>query len=94
MDDKITAIAGGSFIAACNLLAREKNVFDCVVGVNYWEQCLLQNVFSQNKEDTAVEKLSEDFKARQKPVSRIIVAVSAAVAGFLIMLFRAIKKPR
>lgn len=41
-----------------------------------------------------MEKLSEDFKARQKPVSRIIVAVSAAVAGFLIMLFRAIKKPR
>ncbi|GBQ75287.1 hypothetical protein AA14337_0184 [Acetobacter malorum DSM 14337] len=60
----------------------------------HWEQCRLQNVFTQNKEDTAVEKLSEDFKDRQKPVSRIIVAVSAAVAGFLIMLFRAIKKPR
>ncbi|WP_264821347.1 hypothetical protein [Acetobacter cerevisiae] len=41
-----------------------------------------------------MEKLSEDFKARQKPVARIIVAVSAAVAGFLIMLFRQLKKPR
>ncbi|WP_256441413.1 MULTISPECIES: hypothetical protein [unclassified Acetobacter] len=41
-----------------------------------------------------MEKLSEDFKTRQKPVARIIVAVSAAVAGFLIMLFRQLKKPR
>lgn len=58
------------------------------------EQSLLPNVFSLGKEDTSMEKRSEDFKARQKPVARIIVAVSAAVAGFLIMLFRQLKKPR
>ncbi|WP_257007528.1 hypothetical protein [Acetobacter orleanensis] len=39
-----------------------------------------------------MEKLSEDFKARQKPVARILVAVSAAMAGFLIMMFRLIRK--
>nr|WP_298794470.1 hypothetical protein [uncultured Acetobacter sp.] len=40
-----------------------------------------------------MEKLSKDFKNRQKPVARIIVAVSAALAGFLIMLFRLMRKP-
>lgn len=41
-----------------------------------------------------MEKLSEDFKTRQKPVARVIVAISAALAGFLIMLFRLFKKNR
>lgn len=40
-----------------------------------------------------MEKLSEDFKARQRPVARILIAVSALLAGFLIMLFRLIRKP-
>lgn len=39
-----------------------------------------------------MEKLSEDFKERQKPVARIIVATGVAVAGFLVMLFRTIRK--
>lgn len=71
-----------------------KDKIDWFVAVPVREQCLLPNVFILGKEDTSMEKLSEDFKARQKPVARIIVAVSAAVAGFLIMLFRQLKKPR
>ncbi|GBQ07940.1 hypothetical protein AA14362_1559 [Acetobacter cerevisiae DSM 14362] len=71
-----------------------KDKIDWLVAVPVREQGLLPNVCILGKEDTSMEKLSEDFKARQKPVARIIVAVSAAVAGFLIMLFRQLKKPR
>ncbi|MCX2561085.1 hypothetical protein OQ252_06695 [Acetobacter farinalis] len=39
-----------------------------------------------------MEKLSEDMRERQKPVARIIVLVSTAVAGFLIMLVRLMRK--
>lgn len=39
-----------------------------------------------------MEKLSEDFKARQKPVAAVVVAAGAALAGFLVMLFRLFKK--
>lgn len=39
-----------------------------------------------------MEKLSEDFQNRQKPVARLIVSASVALAVFFMMIAKAIRK--